>query len=390
VLSEVREAVGELRELISGFEPDRLDGDVARELVEAFSEVEQLGAAGKALAARRVTATGSWKRAGSYRDAASWMAAVSGTTIGQAVGVLQTAERLGSLPETEAAVRAGQLSAVQAEAISAAATADPASESMLIEQAHVDGVKGLRNTCAQVQAAAYRDEHAREEAIYRERSLRLWTDRHDGAGHIAIRGPVDSTARVIAALEPVARELLDTARADGRCEHTDAIAFDALAEMATTGGGGTSGTVVNIRIDHSAFVRGHTEAGEICEIAGVGPIPVSIAQRLADDAFLKALIVDGTDVLAVSHLGEGIPARLRSAVEDLYPECCHESCNTTSHLEIDHNIPREEHGPTELWNLQRLCSYHHRYKHTHQLRLVGNGTHKHFVPAPSTRAGPSP
>ena len=85
--------------------------------------------------------------------------------------------------------------------------------------------------------------------------------------------------------------------------------------------------------------------------------------------------------LAVSHLGEGIPARLRSALEDLYPECCAEGCNTTWHFEIDHNIPREEHGPTELWNLQRLCGYHHHYKHTHNLRLQGHGTNKHFVPA---------
>ena len=74
-----------------------------------------------------------------------------------------------------------------------------------------------------------------------------------------------------------------------------------------------------VRVDHAAFVRGHTEVGEVCEIAGVGPIPVSVAQRLADDAFLKALIVDGTDVLAVSHLGEGVPARLRTALEDLLP-----------------------------------------------------------------------
>ena len=42
---------------------------------------------------------------------------------------------------------------------------------------------------------------------------------------------------------------------------------------------------MNVRVDHSAFLRGHTEAGEVCEIAGVGPIPVSVAQRLADDAF---------------------------------------------------------------------------------------------------------
>ena len=139
--------------------------------------------------------------------------------------------------------------------------------------------------------------------------------------------------------------------------------------------------MLSLRVDHSAFVRGHTEPGEICEVAGIGPIPVTVAQRLADDAFLKALIVDGTDVLAVSHLGEGIPARLRSAVEDTYPECCLARCHTNWRLEIDHNIPREEGGPTELRNLQRLCRYHHHYKHTHQLRLVGEGTHKHFVPA---------
>lgn len=379
MLSEVREAVGALRELISGFEPDCLDGEVARALVEATAEGERLFGAVKTLAARRVAVTRSWAHAGSFRDAAAWMASVSGTTIGQAIGVLDTAQRLGSLPETEAAVRAGELSSVQAEAISAAATADPASESMLLERSQVDGVKGLRNTCAQVKAAAHRDEHARDAAIHQQRSLQHWTDPHDGAGHIAILGPVDTTARIMAALEPFERELLDTARAAGRRERTDAIAFDAMLELATTGA--SSGTVINVRVDHSAFQRGHTEAGEICEIAGVGPIPVSVAQRLADDAFLRALIVDGTDVLAVSHLGEGIPTRLRSAVEDLYPQCCHEGCNTTSHLEIDHNIPRQEHGPTELWNLQRLCSYHHRYKHTHNLRLEGEGTNKHFVPA---------
>ncbi len=389
MLSEVRETVEELRELISGFEPDCLDGDVARELVEAAAEGERLFGAVKALAARRVAVTGSWKRAGSFRDAASWMAAVSGTTIGQAVGMLQTAERLGSLPETESALRAGELSSAQAEAITAAATADPAAETMLIEQAHVDGIKGLRNTCAQVQSAAYGDEHARDEAIHHQRSLRHWTDRHDGAGHIDIRGPADTTKRIMEALAPFERELLDTARAAGRCERTDAIAFDALVEMATSGSGGGSGTVVSVRVDHSAFMRGHTEPGEVCEIAGVGPIPVSVAQRLADDAFLKALIVDGTDVLAVSHLGEGIPARLRTAVEDMYPECCIQGCNTNRHLEIDHNIPREEHGPTELWNLHQLCGYHHRYKHARRLRLEGSGTDKHFVPARPPPPNPS-
>lgn len=384
VLSEVRDTNERLRRLIADFEPDRLDGDVARDLVEAAAEGERLFGAIKALAARRVAATRSWKRAGCFRNAASWMAAVSGTTVGQAASTLETAQRLHALPNTEAALRAGELSGVQAEAIAAAASADPHSEQKLLESAQVDGVKGLRSKCAEVRAAAYRDENERHEGIHERRSLRHWTDA-DGAGRIDVCGPVDATARIMAALEPFERELFKTARAAKQPERPDAIAFDALVAMCEASGTGAgaspSQTVVVVRVDHSAFVRGHTEPGEVCEIAGVGPIPVSVAQRLADDAFLKALIVDGTDVRAVSHLGEGIPARLRTAVEDMYPECCIQGCHLNRNLEIDHNVPREEHGPTELWNLHRLCRFHHRYKHAHKLRLEGKGTNQRFVPA---------
>src|SRR5262245_4335315 len=84
----------ELRELV----PETVDGTQARELVEKFARGERLMAAGKALALRQVAATRSWKQAGSYRDVTAWLASVSGTTIGQAVATVTTAQRLGSLP----------------------------------------------------------------------------------------------------------------------------------------------------------------------------------------------------------------------------------------------------------------------------------------------------
>src|SRR5207247_6105496 len=98
-------------------------------------------------------------------------------------------------------------------------------------------------------------------------------------------------------------------------ERTDALAFDALVARTSTAGaerGAEAGCAVVVRVDHAAFRRGHTEAGEVCEVAGVGPIPVSVADRLSDDAILKALIVNGQDVRAVAHLGRTIPARLRT------------------------------------------------------------------------------
>ena len=119
----------------------------------------------------------------------------------------------------------------------------------------------------------------------------------------------------------------------------------------------------------------------MCEIVGSGPIPVTVAQRLLEDSFVKAVLVDGTDVLAVSHLGRTIPAKLRTAVEELHPECDIEGCHVTRNLEIDHNQPIEDGGPTALWNLDRLCGHHHDHKHRHRLRLTGEPGRMRFVPA---------
>ena len=136
-----------------------------------------------------------------------------------------------------------------------------------------------------------------------------------------------------------------------------------------------------MRIDHTALVRGSTKPGEVCEIVGSGPIPVTVAQRLLEDSFVKAVLVDGTDVLAVSHLGRTIPAKLRTAVEELHPECDIGGCHVTRNLEIDHNQPIEDGGPTALWNLDRLCGHHHDHKHRHSLRLTGEPGRMRFVPA---------
>ena len=381
----LHDAIDQLRQLLAEFEPDRFDGAGARSLVEAFGELERLGAAGKSLAARQVVATGSWKQGGSHRDAADWLAATTGSTVGAARATLDTSSRLSSLPCTEAALRAGELSATQVDAIADAASIDPAAETELLERSTHDGVRGLRNECARVKAAACADQEARYEKIRAARSVRSWTDA-DGAGRIDIRGPVDATAKVLAALEPFEKSLFEQARADGRQERHDALAFDALVALAEAPRGegeaasakapGITGVV---RIDHTALIRGWTEPGEVCEIVGHGPIPVAVASRLLDDAFLKAVVVDGTNVLTVSHLGRTIPARLRTAVEEMHPECDIEGCHVTSNLETDHNQPVEEFGRTELCNLGRLCLHHHRHKHRHRLRLEGPPGRMRFV-----------
>ena len=227
----LRDAIRQVRDLLAEFEPDRFDGAGARSLVEAFGELERLSAAGKSLAARQVVATGSWKQGGTHRDAADWLAATTGTTVGAARATLDTSSRLASLPSTEAALRAGTLSVTQVDAIADAASVDPGAELDLLERSEHEGVRGLRNECARVKAAACVDENERYEKVRAARSLRSWTDA-DGAGRIDIRGPVDETAKVLAAIAPFEEELFKAARAEGRRERHDALAFDALVALA--------------------------------------------------------------------------------------------------------------------------------------------------------------
>ena len=230
---------------------------------------------------------------------------------------------------------------------------------------------------------------AHDERIHAARSLRSYTD-SDGAGRIEIRGPLDDTATILAALRPIEKGLFEVARNSGErgARRRSRSTRSSLSPNTAGARHRTSNTdrapppaMVNLRVDHTALVRGHTEPGEVCEIAGVGPVPVAVVSRLLDDAILRVIVVDGTDVRAVSHPGRLIPARLRTAVEELFPECGIEGCHVSEHLEIDHNQPIEHGGPTALWNLSRLCRHHHRHKHHHDLRLEGTATDLHFVPA---------
>ena len=136
-------------------------------------------------------------------------------------------------------------------------------------------------------------------------------------------------------------------------------------------------------MDHAALARGHVTGGEVCEIPGVGPIPVAAARRLASDAILTAVVTDGTDVTAVAHLGRTIPARLRTAVEARDPTCVVPGCDVRVGLEIDHRIPVTDGGPTALDNLAKLCRWHHYLKTHRGYRLEGK-------PDNWTWSGPDP
>ncbi|MGH9189699.1 MAG: hypothetical protein ACRD0Q_06670, partial [Acidimicrobiales bacterium] len=72
-MTRLEAVVAELSEVVGRLEPERLRGDDAARLVDAFARGERLCGAGRALAARRVAESGTWKSSGE-RSAAHWLA----------------------------------------------------------------------------------------------------------------------------------------------------------------------------------------------------------------------------------------------------------------------------------------------------------------------------
>jgi len=135
-----------------------------------------------------------------------------------------------------------------------------------------------------------------------------------------------------------------------------------------------------VTVDSAALARGHTKSGERCDISGVGPVPVTVARAALDDASVAVMTCDADDITAVSSPKRTIPIKVRRALEARYPTCAVSTCANDQFLEIDHVVPLEDHGRTELDNLWRLCSHHHRLKTYEGWRVIGRNGTQDLVP----------
>jgi uncharacterized protein DUF222 len=282
-LTEIRQ---EVQDLASWLHREESWATEAESLLKEVTALENTCASMRVLLSARLAGTELWRKRGE-RSAAHWVAKATGTTVGQAVGTLETAKRLERLPGTAEVFRAGRMSETQAREIASAASVDPSSEDRLLDTAKTGDLTGLKEECRRVQSAAAKDEGGRYEAIYRSRYPRSWTE--DGAFRLDARLTPDAGATVMASLEPHRQRVFEEARSAGRRESQEAYLADALVALAenpspTERSGPRA--LVHVRVDHAALVRGRTERGETCEIPGVGPIPVATARALSSDAIL--------------------------------------------------------------------------------------------------------
>ena len=393
----VRELVERLGSVVRDFDPHVCEGGLAREYVREFARLERLAGAGKTLALGRVDRTGAWADGpGASRSVADWLAAETGAPVGDAIRDTDTARRLDGLAGTTGALRAGVLSAAQVREIAGAAVEAPGAEhDLLVLAGSGRPFKVLRDQARKVRAAS-QDDATRAERQRRLRRARRWSD-EEGMRCYGIALTPSQAAMFEPAWDVYCNQVFDIARLEGLREPQDAYAADALVLMAHAALGGAGATArerdgtaadngagpaggfagsgagvagrgvrahVLVLVDAAALRRGHTVAGETCEIAGIGAIDVAAAKLMAGDATIDILIRDGIDVRTVAHAGRGPNRRQRAALLADW-ECEVRGCGRTRYLEVDHIVPYSQSRQSAIEDLGAKCRYHH-YLKTHK------------------------
>ena len=408
------------RAALVSFQPELHSGEDCAMVVEELALVEKLSAVTRVDAALHVKECGTHEERG-FADVSDWMARATGSTAGSAKAALETAAALESQPEVRAALEAGELSFAQARELVRTEAAVPGSTAGLLEIARTGSLRTLRDQARdrRVRAIDPEELHARQHAAM---SHRHWIN---ALGNVAYAGelPPEIGIPFTTILDAETDRLWLKAHEDAK-QHGGAVNQE-LAHDGAAGPAGSSGNKVELRrsalaaqafvqmleagggkgkvkradlvivCDLKAWRRGHAHDGEPCHIIGGGPIPVSLAQEVGRDAFLKAVLHTGTELHTIAHFGRRYPAVLRTGLDlGAPPEfngnvCAAPGCDRTYHLQDDHIDPVANGGLTTYSNSQPLCPHDHRFK-TEQDRKAGLLRHGNKPRGPDPqRAGPN-
>ena len=362
-----------LREALAGLDPAVLSGQDCATVAEELARTEKACAAARARAAARATATGAHQQRG-FADGADWLAAATGTTVGEARRDMEAARAVEGLAQTGEALGAGEVSLAQAAEVARGEAAVPGSEAALVGLAKRSGLGAVRDEARRLALGAARPEDL-EDRQRRARHLRYWRDE---LGMVRLSGalPPQVGVGIVNRVEAEAARLRRSGAAEERFE---AYAADALVGLLGNGQSRASRADLVVVCDRRAWARGHAHPGEPCHIVGGGPVTVGWARQMADDAFVKAVVHDGTDITTVAHFGRHMSAELRTALELGPPPgfdgvtCSEPGCERRYGLEWDHIEPVSRGGPTSYRNVQPLCKPHHWQKTERHRRAATTG-----------------
>jgi hypothetical protein len=366
--------------------PETVSGAEAAELARCLGEAKRLVESALARYGARVHQTAAHRDLG-HRDGADWLAQVSGESPGRARGAIEAAAGLEASVAREAFC-AGELSLAQAQVIAGAAAVAPGAAAGLVEVAKAGDFGSLTLAAARAKRVARGEAHEEEQEARAHAGRYVRTTAPDTGGlRLEAFFPRRLGARVLAALGAETEAVFAETRGEGTFEPLPQARADALVRLVLRGAErppgdslGPLGQVV-LRVDVGALRRGAVEGDEVCEIDGVGSVPVGVAKEVLGDGLFTLVVTDGCDIATVTSTTRSIPGRLRAALCERDRTCVVPGCGVAHHLEIDHwRLDYALGGRTALDNLARLCGRHHALKTTLKWRLEGGPGHWQWLP----------
>jgi HNH endonuclease len=350
------QAIDLLERANAGLEPERLTSAQARKLMGLYDRVERLGAFGITALSRKI-------------DDAATVAKATGTSMGKAKAVVATGKAMAESGALNKALQTGAISLDQAAVIAPAVASAPDAMGDLLKVAKDDGFHVLKDEARRVRldAEQHHDLAARQR---RARSARSYTGEL-GMGHVHLVLEPHRYAPISARAEAEAARL---AKADKRAkkeagagegpEPFERYLADAYAKMLSSSGrvkGPAKRPELVVLVSHGVATRGWDDVrpGEVCKIPGVGPVSPTVAERIAEDAFLTGLFHDGKDLRLIKRWTRSIPVEVALALELGDPpefdgvKCV--DCGKRFKTEFDHVEPHVARGPCSNDNLEPRC-----------------------------------
>ena len=275
------------------------------------------------------------------------------------------------MPETRRALESGDLSLSASRVLVAARDADPEafgrSEALLVEAAMIHQVGELRRV-----AAYWREACERERGLEGEDRLRARRRLHASVlldGMVRVDGDLDpetgetllTALRAVLDAESRSGEDDDRSPAQRRADALGEVCRGWLdmADRPTVAG---ERPHVTVTVGAEAL---QATPGEPSELDHVGPVSHATARRLACDASVMRVVMDGrSEPLDVGRRTKIVPPSMRRAVIVRDRHCRFPGCDRPhTWCDAHHVVHWADGGSTAAANLLLLCRRHHRLVH---------------------------
>ncbi|MDQ4068890.1 MAG: HNH endonuclease [Actinomycetota bacterium] len=320
-----------------------------------------------------VLETESWQGCG-IRSASHWVAWKCGVSPARARSLVLMARRLGELPETRAALEAGELCEDQVAVVCRHAPASVDAEAAeLARSATVVQLRRVLGSYPFHDDAKGDPTEPREPEAPREPRRVSFGNTDRGTWQLSAELPADEGALVERALVAARDELFQAGQHEPSTkpvpENVDWA--DALVAMADRSLGGASRghqdrnlVLLHVGTSPDGTVNGHLHLGP-----GLGD---GLRRFLSCDARVRPVLEAGGRPVSVGRAFRTVPDRTRTVIEERDRGCRVAGCDRSRWLHIHHVEHWEDGGTSDTENLIALCHRHHRLHHLGRLGIRGN------------------